>query len=279
MGRLSSFEGKTAIVTGASSGIGRELALQLAAQGVRVALVARRAGELQALAGEIASLGGKALAVPCDVGDRELVLAGVGRIEEAFGPADLLINNAGHGGHASLLQCELDDVERMMRVNFLAAVYCTKAVLGSMVRRGTGWIVFMASVAGRIAPPMESVYAASKFALVGLASALSLEVEDAGVHVLTVCPGTVRTPFFSEAHLKRLPPVARRKMVEPEVMAREVLRALRRGRRELTYPRWMALAYLVQALAPGFTRRRVKRAVLGGSGRQGEGWHGETDGS
>ncbi len=266
MGRLSSFEGKAAIVNGASSGIGRALALQLAERGARVALLARRKDALDALAEEIRSLGGWALAVTCDVGDREEVFASFRTAEETMGPADLLINNAGYGGHRWFLEWDLDDVERMMRVNFLGAVHCTRAVLDSMVRRGSGWIVFMASVAGKIAPPRESVYAASKFAMVGLASALSLEVEHAGVHVLTVCPGAVGTPFFGDGDLDELPPVARRRMVAPEELAGAVLGALQRGRRELTYPRWMAVAYAVQALAPGFTRRQVGRTVLGRKG-------------
>lgn len=265
MGKLSSFEEKTAIVTGASSGIGRALALQLAERGARVALLARRKDALDALAEEITSFGGRALALACDVGDREQVFASFRAAEATLGPADLLINNAGYGGHRWFLEWDLDDVERMMQVNFLGAVYCTRAVLDSMVRRGSGWIVFMASVAGRIAPPRESVYAASKSALVGLASALSLEVEHVGIHVLTVCPGAVRTPFFGEGDLEELPPVARRRMVAPEELAGAVLGALRRGRRELTYPRWMALAYAVQGLAPGFTRRQVGRTVLGES--------------
>ena len=87
-------------------------------------------------------------------------------------------------------------MERMLRVNFLGTLYWTKALLPQMVERRQGWIVFVASVAGKLGVPEESAYAASKFAMVGFAEALSLEVEDAGVHVLTVCPGTVRTEFF-----------------------------------------------------------------------------------
>lgn len=262
MTRLESFEGLGAVVTGASSGIGRLLALELGRRGARVALLARREQELVSVEDEIEAGGGRALVVPCDVGEREQVFDSIRRVEQELGQVDLLVNNAGYGGHRSFLQWDLEDVERMTRVNFLGTVYCTKAVLPAMVERGKGWIVFMASVAGRIAPPGESVYAATKFAVVGLASALSLEVERAGIHVLTVCPGAVRTPFFSPEELAKLPPVARRRMVEPEGLVEAVLDALRRGRRELTYPRWMAASYAVQGLAPGFTRRQVGRVTL-----------------
>jgi short-subunit dehydrogenase len=150
----------------------------------------------------------------------------------------------------------------MMRVNYLGAVHVTQALLPGMLERRRGWIVFVASVAGKIASPDESAYAASKFALVGLASALSLEVEDAGVHVLTVCPGVIRTPFFDEEALARMPPVALRQMVEPQGLVEAIVRALARGRHELTWPRAIAAGYAVQALFPGFMRRQVKRATL-----------------
>ena len=93
-----------------------------------------------------------------------------------------------------------------MRVNYFGSLYFTKALLPQMVQQRRGWIVFVASVAGKIAPPEESAYAATKFAMVGLAASLSLEVEDAGVHVLTVCPGVIRTPFFDEEALSRMAP-------------------------------------------------------------------------
>ena len=149
-----------------------------------------------------------------------------------------------------------------MRVNYLGSLYFTKALVPAMVEKGRGWLVFIASVAGRIAPADETAYAASKFAMVGLASSLSLEVEDAGVHVLTVCPGAIRTPFFDDEALARLPVVARRQMAEPEGLVEAIMDALARGKRELTYPKWIASGYLAQALAPGFTRGQVKKQTL-----------------
>ena len=131
-----------------------------------------------------------------------------------------------------------------------------------MLEAGRGWIVFVASVAGKIASPDESVYAATKFAVVGLASALGLEVEEAGVHVLTVCPGAIRTPFFDDEALSRLPPVALRGMVEPEALVDAIRKALAAGKHELTYPRGIAAGYAVQGLAPRFMRRQVKRTTI-----------------
>jgi len=262
MAKLASFEGIRGLVTGASSGIGRTLALRLARDGAQIALVARREAELLALAEEIARAGGRALVLPCDVAEREQVEAACARVRSEWGGVDLLVNNAGYGRHRRFLDWDLDDIERMMRVNYLGAVTFTKALLPDMVAAHRGWIVFVASVAGKIASPDESAYAASKFAMVGLASALSLEVEDAGVHVLTVCPGVIRTPFFDEEALGRMPPVALRQMIEPEVLVDRIVDSLARGRRELTWPRGIAAGYAVQGLAPGFMRRQVKRTTI-----------------
>jgi hypothetical protein len=268
--KLASYRGVRALVTGASSGIGRALSLRLAREGARVGLVARREAALRELAGEIAAAGGEASAFPADLGDREQVLACAAAAESAFGGIDLLVNNAGYGHHRSFLEWDLDDMERLMRVNYGGALAMTKALLPQMVERRRGWIVFVASVAGKIASPDESAYVASKFALVGLASALSLEVEDAGVHVLTVCPGVIRTPFFDEEALARMPAVSLRQMVEPEGLVDAILTGLAKGRREITHPRWIAPSYAIQALAPGLMRWGVRRSTRGALARRRE---------
>jgi short-subunit dehydrogenase len=263
MPRLTSYRRLNALVTGASSGIGRLLALRLAGDGARVALVARREEELRSLAAEIEAEGGEAFVLPCDVGNREQALAAAAAAVGELGSVDLLVNNAGYGHHRSFLEWELEDMENMMRVNYLGSLYFTKALLPHMVERGRGWLVFIASVAGKIAPPDESAYVASKFAMVGLAGSIGMEVEDAGVHVLTVCPGAIRTDFFDPEALSRLPAVAKRQMVEPEGLVDAILGALAKGKRELTYPRWIASAYPVQALLPGIMRRGLRRATIG----------------
>jgi len=256
---LNQYEGLAALVTGASSGIGRLLALRLAARGARVALVARRADRLEAVADEIRRQGsGEALVLTCDVGDADQIGEASARVLEHYGAIDLLVNNAGYGGHRTFLEWDAADIERMTRVNYLSAVHFTKALLPAMIRRRRGWLVFVASVVGHVAVAGESAYVGTKFAMVGLAETISLEVEDAGVHVLTVCPGAIRTPFFSAEDLERMPGAVRRSMVEPEPLVEAILGALARGKRRLTFPRYMALAYAVRALAPGFLRRQVK---------------------
>ena len=262
MTRLKNFSGLGALVTGASSGIGRLVALRLAREGARVGLVARREDALAELREEIQREGGEALALPCDVADREQAWACAHRAGEELGGVDILVNNAGYGRHRPFLDWDIEDMERMMRVNYLGSLYFTKALLRPMVDRRRGWVVFIASVAGRMAPPEESAYAASKHAMVGLAEALSLEVEDDGVHVLTVCPGSIETPFFDAEALERMPPVARRGMVKPEGLVDAIFGALARGRHQITYPRAIAAGFISKAIAPGFTRRQVRRVTL-----------------
>ena len=262
MARLTSFDGLNVLVTGASSGIGRLLALRMAAAGARLALVARRKHELEVLAEEIRAGGGEAVALTCDVGDREQALATAANAADALGPIDVLVNNAGFGHHRPFLDWDVEDMERVMQVNFLGSLFFTKALLPAMVQRGSGWLVFIASAAGRIAPADETAYAASKHAMVGLAGSLSLEVEDAGVHVLTVCPGAIRTPLFDDEALARLPAVARRQMAEPEDLVEAIMDALARGKRELTFPRWIASGYVAQALAPSFFRGQLKKHTV-----------------
>jgi short-subunit dehydrogenase len=263
MKRISNFEGVNAIVTGASSGIGRIFARQLAHRGARVGLVARREPKLRELREEIEAAGGEALALPCDVTDRRQVEEAIARAMERFDHIDMLVNNAGYGRHRRFVDWDLDDMVRMMDVNVNGTLYFTRLLLPHMVQRQNGCIVFIASVAGKVATPDESVYAASKHAIVGLADAVGIEVEDDGVYVMTVCPGAIDTPFFTGEDLARMPPVAKNNMADPDKLVEHIFKALARGKHETTYPRFPASAYPVRAIAPEFMRRQVKKVTLG----------------
>ena len=248
MVKLQSSRGLNAVVTGASSGIGESIARRLAHEGARVALVARRGDRLEAVAADIRRAGGEAIAIPCDVADRERVAAAAREAGERLGAIDILVNSAGYGRHRRFLDWDLDDIETMNRVNYLGSVYWTKALLPGMVERRRGWVVFVSSVAGKIGVPGETAYAATKFALVGFAEALSFEVERAGVHVMTVCPGTVDTDFYDEAMRATIPPPGRRTMIGPDEVADAVVRGLARGAHEITVPRRLAAGYVARAL-------------------------------
>ncbi len=260
--KLKDWRGVRALVTGASSGIGRAFCERIGSEGARVALVARRADELTQLAEQIRAAGGEAFVLPCDVGERDACFATARRAEESLGGIDVLVNNAGYGHHRRFLDWDVEDIERMMRVNYLGSMWMTKALLPGMVERGRGWLVFVASVAGKIAPPEESAYAASKFAMVGLAESISVEVEDAGVHVMVACPAVIRTPFFDAEALARMPPVSRKAMAEPAEMVAAMLDGLARGKREITFPRLPEMGYKMKAVAPEWFRRMLRRTTI-----------------
>ena len=262
MQSIEDFNNRNVLVTGASSGIGRILCIQLARRGANIALVARREKELEVLRGEIESAGGSALVLPCDVADRGQVEATVSRVLDTWGHIDMLVNNAGYGRHLLFEEWELDDMERLIDVNVKGSIYFTKLLLPQMLERGDGCIVFIASAAGRIAMPEESVYSASKHAIVGLAEALGTEIEDKGIYVATVCPGAFDTAFFPEEARDRLPPVVRFTMGDPNKLVEHIFKALAKGKRETTYPRFPAAGYVVRAIAPGLMRRLVKRFTL-----------------
>src|SRR6266436_6509627 len=156
MAGLTDYQGTAGIVTGASSGIGAQLARDLAARGMRVALLARRADRLAALADEIRRGGGEAIAVPCDVAERTSIEGAAAGVLERFGRVDLLVNDAGYGRHVLFKDHDAADIERMMRTNYLGVVWATKAVLPAMRARRRGWIVNISSVAGKLGQPDEA---------------------------------------------------------------------------------------------------------------------------
>jgi NADP-dependent 3-hydroxy acid dehydrogenase YdfG len=185
--------GKTAVVTGASSGIGEATARLLTGEGCNVVLAARREDRLKSLAAE---LGEGALAAPTDVTDPAACAALVARTVERFGSLEILVNNAGLGLYGSIPEGDPDDWRRMFDVNVLGVLYSTRAAVRHMLARGTGDVVFVSSLAGRrVLAPDGTVYAATKHAITALAEGLRLDVHEKGIRVINVEPGLVRTEF------------------------------------------------------------------------------------
>lgn len=262
MRRLSDFGGRVAIVTGASSGIGAGLAQALARRGARVALVARRRERLEQVAAGIEAEGGTALVVPCDVGRRAEVEAAAATVVEQLGRIDLLVNNAGYNRHVLFKDHDVEDVERMMRVNYMSVVWWTKAALPAMRAQGCGWIVNLSSVAGKLGQPDEAAYAATKFAVAGLSESLGYEFDPLGIHVLCVHPALVRTEMFDEATMARLPAGIASSFISVDQFCAGVLDALARGAYEVTVPRHVGVVYLARLLLPSFFRRQTARFRL-----------------
>ena len=185
-----------AIITGASSGIGRALATRLASRGYAVGLIARRRAELEELAGQIASASGVAHAAPADVGDRDALRAAVAEIEIQLGPADVMIANAGFGAPTHLDPLNITDVETTFRVNLLGVVYAIESVMPGMLRRGRGHVLAVSSLAAYKGLPGESAYCASKAAVNAYMEGLRIAARGRGLTVTTVCPGFVATDML-----------------------------------------------------------------------------------
>lgn len=189
-------EGSRCVVTGGSTGIGLATARQLAAAGGRVAICARTAETLEAAATELRETGAEILSLRVDVSQEEEVDSLVRAVNEAWGGADLLVNNAGIGVFGTFMDLDIDDYDRVFGVNVRGLFLCSRAFAPGMVEQGGGVIVNVASLAGKNAFAGGAIYSASKHAVIGMSKSMMLDLRPHGVRVLTVCPGTVYTPFF-----------------------------------------------------------------------------------
>ena len=187
--------GKVAIVTGAGRGIGKAIALALANEGANVVVASRTKQEIDILAKEIEHMGRKALAVQADVSRESDVQQLVTQTAEKFGTVDILINNAGIGSFANVAQLAVNDFDRMWEVNMRGVFLCSRAVVPYMTKQNSGDIINISSLAGRNAFIGGAGYCSTKWALIGFARCLMLEVREHNVRVITICPGSVDTDF------------------------------------------------------------------------------------
>jgi short-subunit dehydrogenase len=238
---MAAMTGQVAVVTGASSGIGWELAKELARQGCKVGLTARRAEELGQLAAEIEKAGGTAASAAADVSQRDQVQNAIAVLRDMLGPIDLLIANAGVGAPTSLDPPNIGDVEKMFQVNVLGTVYAIEAVLPQMLRRRKGHLAAVSSLAAYKGLPGESAYCASKAAVNTYMEGLRIQLRSHRIHVTTICPGFVKTPMtaINSFHMPWL--------MEASDAARRIVRALKARRKVYNFP-WQ-LSFLTKLLA------------------------------
>jgi len=251
--------GKTVIVTGASSGIGRAAALELARRGARLVLAARRVELLELVAEECRAIGSTAIAIQADVRRPEDCLA----LVAAAGQVDVLINNAGFAIFDALESAKPEELREMMDTNYFGSVHCTQAVLPQMLARRSGTIVNVSSIAGLMGYARMGGYCATKFALTGFTEALRDEVLSRGVKVALICPGTTETDFFVKAERGKMPGASRLILAVPaERVARAIADAAEDGRYRRIVPAGAAAFIRLKEIAPRLAHA-VFRTVSG----------------
>jgi short-subunit dehydrogenase len=262
------FHEKVAIITGASSGIGRAVALELAEQGARLTLAARDQTRLAQVADDCRNLGGQALPVATDVADENQVRALVEGTVDHFRRLDLLVNNAGIGLGGSLDElADLRLFERVMQVNFMGAVYSSFYAL-PYLKSTSGWIVNVSSLGGRFPLPRNTAYIASKHALQGFSDSLRMELAGSGVSVTVVSPYWVVTEFHERLMDKTGNPVGSKgrglytdRMMTAEKCARIIVSAaVQRKREVLLWPGPVAL--WLKLIAPGIMDKLIQGAIF-----------------
>ncbi len=251
------FENKVVIVTGASTGIGKELAFQLAEKKAKVVLAARNADVLEKNAADIRAKGGAALAVPTDVSRRFQVEMLVQRAVTEFGALHVLINNAGVSpAKGTILENTEEDVRKTMEINFMGSLYGVWAAAPHIEKAGGGQIVFVSSIVGKRGIPFNAAYCASKFAIQGLTESIRPELALKNIRIITVCPPGVDTPFYtnngkSEKREYRLH--------SAEKIARMTINAMEKEQRELLPTIDAKVLNVLNFLAPALMDRAISK--------------------
>lgn len=255
--------GRTGLITGGSRGLGLVLARTLAREGVRLAICARDPDELERARVDLEQHGAEVFCVTCDVTDRDQVDRTVRSVLERFGSIDILINNAGTIQVGPFESMTIEDYEHAMKTHFWGPLYMTLAVLPGMRQRGTGRIVNVSSIGGKVSMPHLLPYGASKFALTGLSEGLRAELAKDGILVTTVIPGLIRTGSPRNAYFKgqhraefawfsvsdALPGLS----ASAEKVARQIVSACQHGDAELIVSLPAELAVWFHGLFPGLT--------------------------
>ena len=242
---VNPFQDKVAIVTGASSGIGRATALALAEQGAWVALASRNEEALSALAEELKRQSRQVIVIPTDVTQRDQVEALVREVIAQWGRVDILISNAGEYIRAPITDLDPADLQRSLDVNFFGGVYCVKAVLPHMLAQKSGQIVFVTSMDGKIGLPPDAPYVSAKFALTGFCEVLRQEVRDSGISVTNVLPGRVDTVMIEDLKFAWISP-----KISPESVATAILTGIRKRKPIVIVPPQAKLLYYINVFAP-----------------------------
>ncbi|WP_050180780.1 SDR family NAD(P)-dependent oxidoreductase [Domibacillus robiginosus] len=250
---------KVVVITGASSGLGAELAKRAGSKGFHLVLLARRLDRLKELQQELLDKGASVRVFEADVTDRQ-------RMEQVFeeiGTVDVLINNAGVGFFTWAHESKPEETKQMIDVNVSGLIGCCEQVIPQMMARRSGHIINIASQAGKMATPKSAVYAATKHAVLGYTNSLRMEMSRFGVFVTAINPGPIATPFFNQAdpegtYVKN----AGRFMLKPDKVAEKTVAVIGRPVREVNLPRWMAAGSRIHSLIPNTVEKLGRNAFF-----------------
>jgi len=256
-------KGKVAVITGASMGIGEEIAKLFAAEGAKLVLCSRDLARVEAARHRIGA-GDSATSVACDVSKRDQVDALVRAALAKFGRIDILVNNAGFGLNDSLADLDMAQCRQLFETNLFGAMECMQAVIPIMRQQGGGDIVNISSVSGHISTPYMSVYGASKHGMQAVGRAARMELKKHNINVLTVSPGYIATDFaknMMRGQSGQRVGGSAKYGAKPEVVANATLRGLLKRKREVVVPWFYRIAIKLYENFPGLVERGIRRRL------------------
>ena len=229
------FKDKNILITGASSGIGKQTAIEFAKLGANIILIARRKEKLDEVEKELKKFNILTLVCPCDVSDKTQVKEMSKTVLEKFGSVDVLVNNAGFAIYGYVKDLSVDEIESQMETNYFGMMYCIKNFLPSMLEKKSGHIVNVASVAASFGLPGIASYCASKFAMLGFSEGLKHELNGTGIGITVVSPIMVRTEFFDHPSFEKMPKYSPTSL-SSKTVAKAILKAANSPRLEIIVP-------------------------------------------
>jgi short-subunit dehydrogenase len=245
------FKNKVVLITGASSGIGKQTAIEFAKLGSSIILVARRKNKLEEVENQLKQFNVTTLVCTCDVSKKDQVEKMSKIVLEKFSSIDILVNNAGFAIYGSVHDLSINDRESQMETNYFGMIYCTKNFLPSMLEKKSGHIVNVASVAASFGLPGIASYCASKFAMLGFSEGLKHELSGTGVGITVVSPIMVKTDFFEHPSFEKMPKYSPTSL-NSKTVAKAIVKASNSSRLEIITPSIVRIAVWLKHTFPYF---------------------------
>ena len=245
------FKNKVVLITGASSGIGKQTAIEFAKLGSNIILVARTKNKLEQVENQLKQFNVTTLVCPCDVSKKEQVENMSKIVLKKFNSVDILINNAGFAIYGSVFDLSIDEIKSQMETNYFGMIYCTKLFLPLMIKQKSGHIVNVASVAASFGLPGIASYCASKFAMLGFSEGLKHELSGTGVGLTVVSPIMVKTEFFDHPSFEKMPKYSPTSL-NPKTVAKAIVKAANSSRLEIITPSVVRVAVWIKHTFPYF---------------------------